>query len=240
MRTRNRAGDRDDRCLPLQRLEMGRVVPWDTQHEARTDEVDGVEDPGVGQEADTVRRLAQFDRDGLQPTGGQRCMRGKVHDRPTLEVLVGSGSRGTQRDRLNARDRPPPRWRPVLFGHPMRRPTKGALAKIAVIVSMTAGLLGPVDSPGAWAAPPPGPLVSKSRCAANEAAGTVTYLTGFGWEASVGILDPIAAEAQGFYRDMCLQGQTGTWQWEPDVIGPTSSRRPGDHYRTGQPLRRHR
>ena len=50
-----------------------------------------------------------------------------------------------------------------------------------------------------------GPLVSSSRCAANRAAGTVTYLTGFGWEASVGILDPIVAEAQGYYADLCLR-----------------------------------
>jgi hypothetical protein len=52
-----------------------------------------------------------------------------------------------------------------------------------------------------------GALVSSSRCAANEAPGTVTYLTGFAWDASVGILDPVAARAQGFYRAMCLTVQ---------------------------------
>ena len=101
----------------------------------------------------------------------------------------------------------------------MPRCSNGALAKIAVIVGITAGLLAPGDSPGAWAAPPAGPLVSKSRCAANEAAGTVTYLTGFGWEASVGILDPIAAEAQGFYRDMCLKVKLVRGNGDPTSSG---------------------
>ena len=99
----------------------------------------------------------------------------------------------------------------------MCRPSKGALAKIAVMVSMTSALLWAGDSPGAWAARPPA-LVSTSRCAANEAAGTITYLTGFEWEASVGILDPIAAEAQGFYRAMCL-----TVKLVPGNGDPTSS-----------------
>ena len=51
------------------------------------------------------------------------------------------------------------------------------------------------------------PLVSAARCAANRAAGTITYMTGYGWQASVGILDPIAARAQGFYSAMCLTVQ---------------------------------
>ncbi len=47
-------------------------------------------------------------------------------------------------------------------------------------------------------------LAGKGRCAANRAAGTITYLTGFGWQASAGILDPIAAKAEGLYAAMCL------------------------------------
>ena len=56
------------------------------------------------------------------------------------------------------------------------------------------------------AAPPTGP------------AGTITYLTGFGWQASVGILDPIAAEALGYYSAMCLRVQL-----RPGNGDPTSS-----------------
>jgi ABC-type nitrate/sulfonate/bicarbonate transport system substrate-binding protein len=47
-------------------------------------------------------------------------------------------------------------------------------------------------------------MVGGARCAANRSAGTITYLTGFEWQASVGILDPIAAKAQGYYGAMCL------------------------------------
>jgi NitT/TauT family transport system substrate-binding protein len=42
------------------------------------------------------------------------------------------------------------------------------------------------------------------RCAANEAAGTVTYLTGFDFAATASIVDVIVADAAGYYDDMCL------------------------------------
>jgi NitT/TauT family transport system substrate-binding protein len=61
-------------------------------------------------------------------------------------------------------------------------------------------------------------LVSSSRCAANRAAGTITYLTGFFWQASVGILDPIAANALGYYSAMCL-----TVQLRPGNGDPTAA-----------------
>jgi ABC-type nitrate/sulfonate/bicarbonate transport system substrate-binding protein len=61
-------------------------------------------------------------------------------------------------------------------------------------------------------------LVNPARCAANRAAGTITYLTGFGWQASVGILDPIAALAQGYYSAMCLRVQL-----RPGNGNPTAS-----------------
>jgi ABC-type nitrate/sulfonate/bicarbonate transport system substrate-binding protein len=88
-------------------------------------------------------------------------------------------------------------------------------------VAMTVGVLGGLTglSGSATAAPTAGKaLVSSSRCSANRAAGTITYLTGFGWQASVGILDPIAAEAQGFYSAMCLHVQL-----RPGNGDPTSS-----------------
>ncbi len=42
------------------------------------------------------------------------------------------------------------------------------------------------------------------RCAANEDAGTITYLTGFDFAATASIVDIIVAEANGYYDDMCL------------------------------------
>jgi ABC-type nitrate/sulfonate/bicarbonate transport system substrate-binding protein len=80
----------------------------------------------------------------------------------------------------------------------------------------TAGLLGTASS--ASAATAGKVVVSSSRCAANRAAGTITYLTGFGWQASVGILDPIEAEAQGFYGALCLRVDL-----KPGNGDPTSS-----------------
>ena len=43
-----------------------------------------------------------------------------------------------------------------------------------------------------------------ARCAANEAAGTITYLTGFDFAAAASIVEIIAAEAAGYYTDLCL------------------------------------
>ena len=42
------------------------------------------------------------------------------------------------------------------------------------------------------------------RCAANEAAGTITYLTGFDFAATASIIDVIVADANGYYDAMCL------------------------------------
>jgi ABC-type nitrate/sulfonate/bicarbonate transport system substrate-binding protein len=49
-----------------------------------------------------------------------------------------------------------------------------------------------------------GSLISAARCAANKAAGTITFLTSFDYYASVGILDPVAAQARGYFKDLCL------------------------------------
>lgn len=42
------------------------------------------------------------------------------------------------------------------------------------------------------------------RCAANEAAGTIDYLTGFDYAATGSILEVIVAEAAGYYDELCL------------------------------------
>ena len=76
------------------------------------------------------------------------------------------------------------------------------VAKLAVAAALAATVAWSPTSAGA--ATPGRVLVSATRCNANRAAGTITYLTGFGWQASVGILDPIAAKAQGFFAAMCL------------------------------------
>jgi len=47
-------------------------------------------------------------------------------------------------------------------------------------------------------------FISSARCAQNQAAGTVTYLTGYHYQASASILEVLAAEKLGYYGDLCL------------------------------------
>src|SRR5690606_2373597 len=42
------------------------------------------------------------------------------------------------------------------------------------------------------------------RCAANEAAGTIDYLTGFDYAATASILEVIVAADAGYYDALCL------------------------------------
>ena len=42
------------------------------------------------------------------------------------------------------------------------------------------------------------------RCAANKAAGTITYLSSFDFAAAASILDVIVAKEKGYFDDMCL------------------------------------
>lgn len=44
----------------------------------------------------------------------------------------------------------------------------------------------------------------EDRCAANEEAGTITYLSGFDFAAAASIVDVIVAEDAGYYDDVCL------------------------------------
>lgn len=44
----------------------------------------------------------------------------------------------------------------------------------------------------------------EARCAQNEAAGTITYLTGFDFAAAASIVDVIVAADKGYYDELCL------------------------------------
>lgn len=99
-----------------------------------------------------------------------------------------------------------------------QRPLRARAARVLASAALSVIVLSPAAATSAAPVRHSAALVSSSRCAANKAAGTITYLTGFGWEASTGILDPIAAEAQGFYSDLCLKVR-----FEPGNGDPTSS-----------------
>ena len=46
-----------------------------------------------------------------------------------------------------------------------------------------------------------------ARCAANKAAGTITYLSSFDFAASASIVDVLVAKAKGYYANLCLDVQ---------------------------------
>ena len=46
--------------------------------------------------------------------------------------------------------------------------------------------------------------ISAARCAQNKAAGTITYLSGYQWQASTSILEWVAADKLGYFSDLCL------------------------------------
>ena len=76
------------------------------------------------------------------------------------------------------------------------------LAFLALLVGALGGAL-----PSAGAAPSSASLtrlISPARCAENRAAGRITFITGFQFEATVGTIDPVAAQSQGYYKDLCL------------------------------------
>jgi ABC-type nitrate/sulfonate/bicarbonate transport system substrate-binding protein len=87
------------------------------------------------------------------------------------------------------------------------RPTR-ALAAIAA-ATLTLGLAA-CSSPADDAAPAAdtaaaGSAISDERCALNEAAGTINFLTGYQYQASVSILNIIAAEELGYFDALCLE-----------------------------------
>ncbi len=49
-----------------------------------------------------------------------------------------------------------------------------------------------------------GEAFPEDRCAANQAAGTITYLTGFDFAATASIIDVLVADEKGYYDAMCL------------------------------------
>lgn len=45
---------------------------------------------------------------------------------------------------------------------------------------------------------------ASARCEANRAAGPITFVTGFDFAASAGIIDAIVADAQGYFDELCI------------------------------------
>ncbi|MFV0306944.1 MAG: ABC transporter substrate-binding protein [Desertimonas sp.] len=62
---------------------------------------------------------------------------------------------------------------------------------------------GPADTAGSGEVVA-GAAFPDERCVANEAAGTITYLSGFDFAAAASIVDVIVADEAGYYEDLCL------------------------------------
>lgn len=81
------------------------------------------------------------------------------------------------------------------------RTTAAVLAAVAAAAALTAcsGSDDEGETPD-----DAGSAISADRCALNEAAGTVTFLTGYQYQASASILEILAAEELGYFDDLCL------------------------------------
>jgi NitT/TauT family transport system substrate-binding protein len=77
--------------------------------------------------------------------------------------------------------------------------TGGTVAGTTAGSTPTSGAAGTDVSPVVAGEPFP-----EDRCAANEAAGTITYLSGFDFAATASIIDVVVADAAGYYEDLCL------------------------------------
>lgn len=47
-------------------------------------------------------------------------------------------------------------------------------------------------------------LVSQARCNRNKSAGTVTFISPFGYDAAAGLMDVFVAQHLGYFQDLCL------------------------------------
>lgn len=98
----------------------------------------------------------------------------------------------------------------------------GRTGRVARFALATAGLVAATAADTAAATAPPSsdgaasndvstsdgsaPMgsISPDRCAANEEAGTITYLSSFDFAAAAGIVDVVMADAKGYFEDLCL------------------------------------
>jgi NitT/TauT family transport system substrate-binding protein len=74
--------------------------------------------------------------------------------------------------------------------------------------------------PAASARPAGAPIISATRCAANRAAGTITFVSPFGYDASAGIIDVVDAAALGYFSDLCLDVkiEVPSFALSPDLL----------------------
>lgn len=86
-----------------------------------------------------------------------------------------------------------------------RRVLRSGLVGLAA-VALTAAVAGcGSGSDGNAPTGSKGSAISAGRCAENEAAGRITYLSGYQYQSSVSILEYVAAAKLGYFDDLCLK-----------------------------------
>lgn len=84
------------------------------------------------------------------------------------------------------------------------RAAKCCALAAAVLTAAACASSSPSGSPPQAGSSGSAGLISSSECAANKAAGTITYVSPFGFDASAGIIDVFAAQHLGYFNDLCL------------------------------------
>ena len=85
-----------------------------------------------------------------------------------------------------------------------RRTVLALPSALAAAVLLLAGCTSAGDDGASAPGESAGSALSAQRCQQNRDAGRITYVTGFQYQASAGILDPVAAQALGYFDALCL------------------------------------
>ncbi|MHB1597326.1 MAG: ABC transporter substrate-binding protein [Acidimicrobiales bacterium] len=87
------------------------------------------------------------------------------------------------------------------------RALRGVLLAASLLTAAAGGIAGPAGASAHGRASRRSAAGGSSRgsCAAHRAAGTVTFVSPFGYDASAGILDVFAAQHLGYFADLCLR-----------------------------------
>ncbi|WP_396290282.1 ABC transporter substrate-binding protein [Curtobacterium sp. KT1] len=90
--------------------------------------------------------------------------------------------------------------------HSTRRTTRRTTAALAALATavVALALTGCSTGSSAGTTSSEGSAISAERCKENKAAGTITYLSGYQYQSSASILEYIAADELGYFKDLCL------------------------------------
>jgi NitT/TauT family transport system substrate-binding protein len=93
----------------------------------------------------------------------------------------------------------------------------GVVLMAVLLASSLGGAIGSSASVAARTGAPNHAL-SAATCASDKAAGVITFVSPFGFDASVGILDVFAAQSLGYFADECLTVRFVTNSYVPNQL----------------------